>query len=448
MKKIETQVFWSEAKLDLHAPIQDQTKSEEWFKRSKKRIPGCAQTFSKSHSQFVQGVSPIFLQKGAGAHVWDVDGNMYIDYVQGLLPNILGYAHPKVNQAVIEQIQEGYSFSQPHPKEVLLSEKLCEIIPCAEMVRFGKNGSDATAAAVRCARAFTKKDRVACCGYHGWQDWFIGSTNRNEGVPQAVRNLTHPFQYNNIDSLEKLLNQYRGEFSAIIMEPVNFEEPKEQFLEKVRELATQNSIVLIYDEICTGFRFGLGGAQKRYNVIPDLAAFGKAMGNGYPISAVCGKAEIMKKFEDIFFSGTFGGDVASITACLKVIEILETTDALESIQYWGKGLKEGFQSLVKMAGLENFLSICGDPAWSLIKYTDRQGKSSMLTRTLFQQEAVIRGLLITVSHNMTSTHRETEITTTLQKYAEIFKVLGHYVNDSNPEKYLKGNVIEPIFRIR
>ena len=258
------------------------TQSQAWLERAKKVIPGCAQTFSKGYTQYVQGVAPIFLERGKGCRVWDVDGNEYIDYVQGLLPNILGYAHVEVNAAAAAQLAEGHSFSLPHPLEVQLAERLTRLIPCAEMVRFGKNGSDATSGAVRAARAFTGRDRIACCGYHGWQDWYIGSTSRNAGVPKAVRELTHPFPYNDLASLEKLLEEHPDEFAAVIMEPVNFVEPAHGFLEGVKHLALRHAALLIFDEICVGFHFGLGGAQKLFGVTPDLACFGKAMGNGFP----------------------------------------------------------------------------------------------------------------------------------------------------------------------
>ena len=268
-------------------------------------------------------MAPVFLAKGKGCRVWDVDGNEYIDYIQGLLPNILGYAHEEVNAAVAEQLGQGHSFSLPHPLEVELAERLTRLIPCAEKVRFGKNGSDATSGAVRAARALTGRERIACCGYHGWQDWYIGSTTRNAGVPEAVRALTHPFVYNDLGSLQKLLQEHKGEFAAVIMEPVNFWPPAAGFLEGVRELAHEHGALLIFDEICSGFHFGLGGAQKKFGVTPDLACFGKAMGNGFPISCVVGRADVMKVFEDIFFSFTFGGEVASMAAAMKVLDVLE-----------------------------------------------------------------------------------------------------------------------------
>ena len=259
------------------APKRPVGQSQAWLARSRKVIPGCAQTFSKGYTQYVQGVAPVFLRRGKGCRVWDVDGNEYIDYVQGLLPNILGYAIDEVNSAVAAQLAEGHSFTLPHPIEVELAERLTRLIPCAEMVRFGKNGSDVTSAAVRVSRAFTGRERIACCGYHGWQDWYIGSTTRNGGVPGAVRELTHPFRYNDLSSLQTVLEEHSGQFAAVIMEPVNFVEPVPGFLQGVKDLAQKHGALLIFDEICSGFHFGLGGAQKGFGVVPDLATFGKAM---------------------------------------------------------------------------------------------------------------------------------------------------------------------------
>src|SRR5205807_2295897 len=217
-------------------------------------------------------------------------------------------------------------------------------------VRFVKNGSDATAASIRVARAFTGKDRVACCGYHGWQDWYIGSTTRSAGVPEAVRALTQPFAYNDPEALEKVLSDHSGEFAAVIMEPVNFVEPKGGYLQKVKDLAHRHGALLIFDEICSGFHFGLGGAQKRFGVTPDLACFGKAMGNGFPIACVVGRADVMPIFEEVFFSFTFAGEVGAMAAAMKVLDILEDTDALARMEANGRGLQAGFNALAKTAG--------------------------------------------------------------------------------------------------
>jgi len=430
------------------APKRTLEKSLSWFCRSQKVIPGGAQTFSKGYNQYVQGVAPLFLQRGQGCRVWDVDGNEYIDFVQGLLPNILGYANEEVNAAVARQLSQGHSFSLPHPLEVELAERLTRLIPCAEMVRFGKNGSDATAGSVRAARAFTGRERVACCGYHGWQDWYIGSTTRNAGVPGAVRALTHAFPYNDLPALEKLLAEHRGEFAAVIMEPVNFVEPAAGYLQGVKELAHRHGALLIFDEICSGFHFGLGGAQKRYDVIPDLACFGKAMGNGFPISCVVGRADVMKIFAEIFFSFTFGGEVASIAAALKVLDILEHTDALMSIETNGRVLQDGFNALAKLAALADRLSCVGHPSWSLVRFRDADGKDSLLLRSLFSQELVKRGILALVTHNMTAAHDHTAVQQTLEAYAATMKTVAGWLQDPHPERFLEGEMIQSVFRVR
>jgi glutamate-1-semialdehyde aminotransferase/spore coat polysaccharide biosynthesis protein SpsF (cytidylyltransferase family) len=430
------------------APVRSLAASFEWRSRAEKVIPGGAQTFSKSGSQYVKGVSPVFLERGKGCRVWDVDGNEYIDYVQGLLPNILGYAHDEVNAAFAEQAAQGHSFSLSHPVEVKLAEKLVEIIPCAEMVRFGKNGSDATAGAVRVARAFTVRERIACCGYHGWQDWFIGTTSRDAGVPGGVKSLTHSFPYNDLESLEGLLDKHQGEFAAVIMEPFNFVPPKEGYLEGVKKLAHKHGALLIFDEICTGFHFGLGGSQTKFGVVPDLACFGKAMGNGYPISCLVGRAEVMRICEKIFFSFTFGGEAASMAAALKVIQILEETDAIRSIKENGRRLQDGFNALAKTAGLQNRFVCEGYPNWSILRFRDADGRDSLLERSLWQQECVKRGILQLVTHNMTAANDHSSTDQTLEVYAEVFKTLSDWLSDGNPSRFLEGEMIQPVFRVR
>lgn len=430
------------------APSRPIEKSKAWLERAGKVIPGASQTFSKGANQHVRGVAPMFLAKGKGCRVWDVDGNEYIDYIQGLLPNILGYAHEEVNAAVAEQLAQGHSFSLPHPLEVELAERLTRLIPCAEMVRFGKNGSDATSGAVRAARAFTGRERIACCGYHGWQDWYIGSTTRNAGVPQTVRALTHPFVYNDLGSLEKLLSEHQGEFAAVIMEPVNFWPPAAGFLEGVRDLAHRHGALLIFDEICSGFHFGLGGAQKKFGVTPDLACFGKAMGNGFPISCVVGRAHVMKIFEEIFFSFTFGGEVASMAAAMKVLDILETEQVFVRMDKNGLVLQEGLNTLAREAGLQDRVKCIGYPFWSLVKFLDADGKDSLLVRSLFTQECVKRGVLLLATHNMTAAHDPLAIEQTLKVYAEVCKTMAKWLSDKKPERFLEGQIIEPVFRVR
>jgi glutamate-1-semialdehyde aminotransferase/spore coat polysaccharide biosynthesis protein SpsF (cytidylyltransferase family) len=432
------------------APRRPLAQTQAWLARSQKVIPGSAQTFSKGHTQYVQGVSPVFLQRGKGCRVWDVDGNEYIDYVQGLLPNILGYAHEEVNRAVTAQLAEGHSFSLPHPLEVELAERLIGIIPCAEMVRFGKNGSDATSGAVRAARALTGRERIACCGYHGWQDWYIGTTTRHAGVPQAVRNLTHPFRYNDLASLEHLLREHSDEFAAVILEPVNFEEPAPGFLEGVKDLAHRHGALLIFDEICSGFHFGLGGAQKLFGVNPDLACFGKAMGNGFPISCVAGRSDVMRVFDDIFFSFTFAGEVGAMAAAMKVLDILENTDALPKMAANGRTLQDGINAMAKEAGLADRLQCIGRPQWSLMKFREHSAGAgdSPVIKNLFQQESVKRGVLLLATHNLTAAHDVPAIHQTLEIYAQVIKTLAAWLEDARPARFLEGPMSQSVFRVR
>jgi glutamate-1-semialdehyde 2,1-aminomutase/spore coat polysaccharide biosynthesis protein SpsF len=365
-----------------------------------------------------------------------------------LLPNILGYAHDDVNRAAAKQLADGHSFSLPHPLEIELAERLTRLIPCAEMVRFGKNGSDATSGAVRAARAFTGRDRIACCGYHGWQDWYIGSTTRHAGVPQAVRDLTHAFRYNDLSSLQSLLEQHPGEFAAVIMEPMNFVEPEAGFLQGVKNLAHQHGALLIFDEICSGFHFGLGGAQKLLSVTPDLACFGKAMGNGFPISCVVGRADVMRVFEEIFYSFTFAGEVASMAAAMQVLDILEHTGALAKMDSNGRTLQDGIRVMTKEAGLAGQIVCVGRPTWSLLKFFKPDGTDSPLLKNLFQQEAIKRGILFLATHNLTAAHDSVAIHQTLEAYASVFKTLSSWMQQPVQSQFLEGEMSQPVFRVR
>lgn len=424
-------------------------KSFEWLVRSEEVIPGGAQTYSKSWRHHIRGVTPIFLDKGKGALVTDVDGNEYVDLVQGLLPNILGYAHAEVDRAAFERACDGHSFSLPHPIEVELAEKLCKLIPCAEMVRYGKNGSDATAGAVRVARAYTGRDHVAVCGYHGWQDWFIGTTSRHAGVPEAVRELAHPFPYNNPDALEELLSGLPDQFAAVIMEPVNFVWPKPGYLEKVKEIAHRHGALLIFDEICSGFHFGLGGAQKLFGVLPDMATFGKAMGNGWPISCIVGRREIMKVFEDAFVSFTFAGDVSAMAAALKVLEILELGDAYARMTAAGTKLFDGARVMAAAAGLEDTFRLKGHPHWSLFSFVDKNGIDDPGTRALWVQEVTRRGVLILTTFNISAALDEDAVNTVLSAFAHAFKRVAEARRQGvSSESWLDGPIPIPAFRAR
>ncbi|MFQ5890827.1 MAG: aminotransferase class III-fold pyridoxal phosphate-dependent enzyme, partial [Gemmatimonadota bacterium] len=430
------------------APLQ-LTKSEEWLTRSEKVVPGGAQTYSKSWRQHIRGVSPVFLERGDGARVWDVDGNEYVDLIQGLLPNILGYAHPDVDRAAHDQARRGHSFSLPHPVEVELAERLVRLIPCAEMVRFGKNGSDATTAAVRVARAFTGRERIAVCGYHGWHDWYIGTTSRSLGVPRSVAALTHPFPYDDLETLDRLLASHAGEFAAVIMEPVNFAWPSDGYLEGVKEVVHSHGALLIFDEICTGFRLGPGGAQELFGVTPDLAAFGKAMGNGYPISCLAGRRDVMRILDEVFVSFTFAGNASAMAASLTVLDILEHTDALDRMRHAGQRLADGTRMLAAEAGLEGRFRVDGRPEWCLLRFLDADGADDPLLRAVWTQEVTRRGVLILATHNVSAAHDTRAVEAVLRAYAAGFKRISHLVGSRDElRSALDGPIPTAAFRAR
>ncbi len=424
-------------------------RSEAWLERSSAVIPGGAQTYSKSWRQHVRGVSPIFLERGAGARVWDVDRNEYIDLIQGLLPNILGYANAAVDRAAYERTMLGHSFSLPHRLEVELAERLVRIIPCADTVRFAKNGSDATSGAVRAARAFTGRDRVAICGYHGWHDWYIGTTSRSAGVPAAVQELSHTFPYNDLAALEALLESHVGEFAAVIMEPFNFVWPADGYLEGVKELARKHGAVLIFDEICTGFHFGLGGAQTMFGVTPDLATFGKAMGNGYPISCVAGRRDIMETFNEIFMSFTFAGDVSAMAASNAVLDILEDGDAYHRMDAAATALADGARVLADLAGMGTRFVTQGHPNWLLLRFVDEAGVDDPVLRALWLQEVTRRGVLVISTHNISAALGRAEVEGILSAYASAFRFIGGLIATGvDLSSHLDGPVPTPAFRAR
>lgn len=422
--------------------------SEKHLERTLKSIPLGSQTFSKSITQYPLGVSPLYVEKGDGSKVFDIDGNEYIDFVNGLASITLGYCDKDIDKAVIEQLKNGVTFSLPHKLEAMVAEKIINLVPSAEKVRFGKNGSDATSGAVRIARAFTDRDEIAVCGYHGWQDWYIGSTTRNLGVPVATQDLTHKFEYNNIDSLKKLFTDNKGKIAAVIMEPMNVDFPKDDFLEKVKELAHKNGAVLIFDETITGFRFSKGGAQEYFNVIPDLSTFGKGLANGYALSAVVGRNDIMKKMEDVFFSGTFGGETLSLAAANVVLDKLENTNVLAEIAEKGLWLLKKLEKFIKENEFEQYFSTAGHPTWSFLLIQPGVNSSDYEMKTLFLQEMFKRGILTLGSHNLSSAHTYNDLEKLLEAYAEVLPLLVSADQNAQVKESLDCEPLKPLFKVR
>jgi glutamate-1-semialdehyde 2,1-aminomutase len=424
------------------------TQSELFLKRALESIPLGSQTFSKSYIQFPKGVSPFFIQKGNGSLVWDIDGNQYIDFVSGLLAVFLGYNDPDVNAAVLQQLHNGVSFSLAHPLETLVAEQLIKLVPCAEMVRFGKNGSDATSGAIRLARAYTNREHVAVCGYHGWQDWYIGSTARNRGVPKSTQELTHPFTYNDASTLERLFATYPNQIAAVILEPMNVEEPKNGFLEAVKQLAHTHGALLIFDEMITGCRFANGGAQAYFNVIPDLATFGKGIANGHPLSALVGRKEIMSLMEELFFSFTFGGETLSLAAAYATLNKIQTEPVVAQLYERGTQLKEGVLNLINNYKMTDMLSCVGHPSWSFLVFKDYGPYSLWEIKTLWMQEILARGILSFGTHNLSYAHSVEDIKQLLAVYGEVFPLIKEALDKKNLKERLRCEPLQPLFKVR
>ncbi|MGL4813564.1 MAG: aminotransferase class III-fold pyridoxal phosphate-dependent enzyme [Beijerinckiaceae bacterium] len=422
--------------------------SEAMLERALKSIPLGSQTFSKSLTQFPHGVSPFFIARAQGGRCWDIDGHEYVDFVNGLASVTLGHCDPDVTAAVRNQLQDGVIFSLPHVLETEVAERIISMVPCAQKVRFGKNGSDATSGAIRAARAFTGRDRVAVCGYHGWQDWYIGTTLRNKGVPQATRELSHQFTYNDLDSLRALLAARPGEFAAVILEPMNVADPLPGFLQGVVDLAHEHGAVAVFDETITGFRFARGGAQELFGVTPDLACFGKGLANGYPLSAVAGRADIMQEFENVFFSFTMGGEALSLAAAKAVLDKLQTQPVIESMAAKGERIREGVRALITKHGCGDFLGFAGHPTWSFLTIKDTPSASSFEIKTLWMQEIQTRGILSVGTHNVSHAHTDDDIARLLTVYDEVFPILKAAVTENRLRQYLRCKPLEPLFKVR
>ena len=427
---------------------QRYAKSEEQLARARRCIPLGAQTFSKSLTQFPLGAAPFFAERAKGSRLTDVDGNEYVDFINALAAVTLGYCDPDVDAAVAAQQKEGVIFSLSHRLESEVAERIIDMVPCAEAVRFGKNGSDATAGAIRVARAFTGRDHVLVCGYHGWQDWYIGSTPRNKGVPEAVKSLTHTFPYNDLPALAAKLDEFSGKVAAIILEPMNLFYPTEGYLEGVKKLTHDAGALLVFDETITGFRYSRGGAQELLGVTPDLATLGKGLANGYPLSAVCGRRDVMEEMEEIFFSFTMGGEALSLAAAKAVMEKIDHEPVMATLKIRGEAIIKGVDELIARHGAGEFLSTAGHPSWSFLVIKDAPGAASFETKTLYLQEILKRGILSLATHNVSYAHTEADVARLLAVYDEVFPILRDGVRNGDILGRLECAPLEPLFKVR
>ncbi len=438
--------------------------SNKIYSKAKKIIPSGSQTFSKGVTQFVEGFAPKYLHSGKGANVWDVDGNKYLDYVMGCQPLILGYADPDVNQAVIKQLKLGSTFSLMNKLELDVTELLINTIPCAESARFGKNGADVTTIAVRIARAVTGRNHIAYCGYHGWHDWYIANTDLNSGIPDFNKKLAHSFNYNDLSSLENIFKKNPNKIACVIMEPLTILEPacygpkncknkkcnnfcQKNFLSEVKKMAHHYGALLIFDEIITGFRFSLGGAQELTGVTPDLATFAKAISNAVPLSAVVGKKEYMSELKKTFFSFTYGGDCIGLAAAKACIPKLKRENVAGHLNIVGKELKKGFNDLASIHNLNEFIECIGYPCRTVISFNGQGKYNDLEIKSYFQQELLRRGVLWAAYHSLSWSHKSKQIKKTLQAFDEIMGLFKKiHTNSLNLRNKIEGIPVRPVFR--
>jgi glutamate-1-semialdehyde 2,1-aminomutase/spore coat polysaccharide biosynthesis protein SpsF len=421
-------------------------RSQELYAAALRRVPHCSSSFSKGQTQFVHGVAPIFAERAEGCTLYDVDGNPWIDFTMALCPCVLGYGHPVINEAVARQLADGTTFTLPHRLEVELAEKLAGVIPCAEMTRLGKNGSDVTTAAVRVARAFTGRDMVACCGYHGWHDWYVGTTPRDIGVPAAVAALTRTFAYNDIDSLRSIFTAHPGRVACVIMEPTHLYPPENDFLGKVKTLCREQGAVLVFDEIVTGFRWALGGAQELYNVTPDLATFGKAMANGLPLSVLVGRSEVMEYMDKIFYSFTFAGEALSLAAAMACIDYLREHKVIDFLWTQGEKMQKGYDAAAETAGLAEVTRCAGVGPRHVMLFNAATEEESLLMKSYVQQESLKRGYLFYGCHNMSLAHDDAVCARVLDIYAEVLPLLREALDAGDLAGRIEGRPISPVFK--
>lgn len=429
---------------------------QKLYKRAKKIIPGGNMLLSKRPEMFLPDNWPAYFKKSKGCKVTDLDGTEYYDMsIMGIGTNILGYSHPEVDEAVIKTVKKGNMSTLNCPEEVYLAEKLIDAHPWADMARFSRAGGEINSIAIRIARAATGKDKVAICGYHGWHDWYLSSnlnSNKNldghllpglnpKGVPRGLTGTTLPFNYNDFEQLERLIYENKGEIAAIKMEVRRSDEPIDNFLVKVRKLASKNNIVLIFDECTAGFRETFGGLHKKYDVEPDLAIFAKALGNGYAISACIGKQEFMQAAQDTFISSTFWTERIGPTAGIKTLEVMEREQSWETITRVGKEISKNWKSLAKKYELE--IDTWGIPALSGFTI---KSSNSLAYKTLITQEMLKKNYLAANSVYVCTEHKQEIIDGYFESLDGIFKLIKECEEGRDINLLLDGPVCHSGFK--
>jgi glutamate-1-semialdehyde 2,1-aminomutase len=420
-------------------------------------IPGGAHTYSKGDDQFPANAPKVIL-KGKGCYVWGDDGKKYLDWCMGLRSVSLGHCYSAVNKAVLKQMKEGTNFGRPHISEFELADFLIKILPNAEMVKFAKNGSTVTSAATKLARAYTGRKYIAVCGNHpffSYDDWFIGTTACGAGIPEEIKKLTVTFKYNDIASLETLFKQYPNQIACVIMEIVTAEEPRDNFLIKVQDLAKKNGAVFIADEMITGFRYGFPGAQVKYGLKPDLTTYGKGIANGYSLAVLAGRKEIMElgglkhKKERVFLiSTTHGAETIALAAAIATIKEMKSKKAQKYFWQAGGRLKKGLLNLIKQHELEGKVEVLGFEPNLSMNFKDNNGAVSLTLKTIFLQEMIKQGILFQGYFAVSLSHGQKEIAATLRAMDKAMAAYKKLLKENNEkhQRRLLGDAVKPVFR--
>ena len=418
-------------------------------RRAEKVIPHLTGTFSRASTSFIENVYPLYLKSANGSHFTDVDGNEYLDYLMALGPITLGYNYSVVNQAIKEQLEKGILFSLPHTVEVELAELVSKTIPFAEMVKFEKSGSNAVTAAIRAARAFSKKEMIAYCGTGGvWHDWQAAMVSRDGGVPKFNEDMIKIFEYNDIDGLEQIFIDFPDQIAAIVLEPTLFEKPKNNFLQKVRKVADKNNALLILDEIVTGFRFDLAGAQKYFGIKGDLVCFGKGMSNGLPLSAITGPTEFMKIFDKLWVSSTNNSESLSMAGTIAVINEMQQKNTIDHCWKIGKELFNGWNKISKKYNIT--ANMTGYPIRMDLKCYDNSGKLSLAMKSFILQEMVKQNVFISIlgSSYICYSHSQEDVQKTLNSFENVCRLINKNIKNDNYEQNLDGSMPKPIWSMK
>jgi glutamate-1-semialdehyde 2,1-aminomutase len=429
-------------------------KGQKLWKRAKSIIPGGNMLLSKNSEMFLPDYWPSYFEKAKGCEIWDLDGNVFQDYsIMGIGTNILGYSRDEVDKAVLNIVSKGNMSTLNCPEEVYLAEKLIEMHPWAHMVRFARSGGEANSIAIRIARAASGRDKVAVCGYHGWHDWYLAANIENEdnldghllpglkakGVPESLAGTVLPFEYNNFSELTDIINN--NDVGVIKMEVMRNDKPENNFLHKIRNLCNRNNIILIFDECTSGFREEFGGLHKKFNVEPDMAMFGKALGNGYAITSVIGKKEIMEYAQETFISSTFWTERIGPAAALKSLEVMKELKSWDVVTKLGLKIRDIWKEIAKDCGIK--LEINGIPALSSFTINS---KNFLLYKTLITQEMLDIGILASNSIYLCTEHKIQAMDKYFEKLNDIFKIIAEAESGRNIEHLVKGPICHGGFK--